>query len=141
MPPVTAVELRGIFPTQADDTALATFLQTATVLMGSLASCFAAASPPLTADEIHELTLYFAAHIMVATAPAGSLESFGITSELREVYTGKFGIALQATRYGQIALLLDRSGCLKALDNQAQGKLAAQLRLVHQRTDPLEPLD
>lgn len=113
----TAASVKDILRTNYDGCApLAPYIKAAHSLVARMVTCATAKSYTHTTDELESITNALAAHfycamdaLYMSRSTAGASGSFQRT-------TGK---KLEGTEYGQMALMLDTSGCLQSL-NAAQ---------------------
>ena len=101
-------------------TDLEAFINIATLIVDRVVTCASNKGKALTTAEARELETLLSAHSYVSSDPT-YLQKW--TEKSGGVFTGKFGLKLEATRYGQLALILDPSGCLAALQNRASAGL------------------
>jgi hypothetical protein len=71
----------------------------------------------LSASQLADIEMYLAAHFM-AISRERQVESEAVGGEWQAKYQGKTDMNLQATLYGQQALLMDTSGKLATLGKQ-----------------------
>jgi hypothetical protein len=83
----------------------------------------------LSSDTLKEIERFLSAHFLHALDPRAISEKAG---EVAVRYAGKFGMGLQATTYGQTALLLDTTGRLAVA---AEGKKRASLGIISWSTE------
>ena len=100
--------------------ALDAFIDTATALVDRVVTCAAEKGITHSSTELELIERWLAAHFYLhADQPFKSNK----TGDASAVYQGEFGKSLKSTRYGQTALTLDHSGCLKSL---SKGKTVAR---------------
>jgi hypothetical protein len=87
-------------------------IETATVIVDRVATCATAKAITLTAAELELIERWLSAHFYAMTDQTYSSKSTGGASAS---FHGQTGLALDATKYGQTAKLLDYSGCLTAI--------------------------
>jgi hypothetical protein len=79
-----------------------------------------------TADELHDIELYLAAHFYCISRPRPVSESVGGVGESKQ-HTEAIG--LDSNEYGQMAKRLDWSGALASLDNRMRKGLRTSVSL------------
>jgi len=102
----TTAEVKKIIDTDLTD--LDAFILPA----GQLADQVAAADSSLAAAILEEIECWLAAHFTSMRDQQAVKSTVGPTSF---TYSGKTGMGLEFTRYGQMALLLDTTGTLRGL--------------------------
>lgn len=113
---VTVAELATIYKNAnavSDATTLQELINTASLLVDEE---LATVTPPLSVDRLKKIELYLAAHFAVGVFEAGGLVRKKIDTveeEYQEISSLVKG--LQASRYGQMVILLDSTGRLGAL--------------------------
>lgn len=108
--PITTTALKLIVPTKLSDTALTAIIATANRLVDSCIT-----PKGVAAATLEDIETYLAAHIVTVTEPKGkSVRSSGFTVS----YEGAFGEKFKSSRFGQLALALDPTGCLEALTKE-----------------------
>lgn len=119
---VTEADVKKVYPTDSD---LSGFLQTANRLVTAQLS-----DKGLSANIIDEITIYLTAHFATVGLEKGGLRTKKV-GEASETYRnpGDKGTGLEATGYGQTAMLLDSSGTLAGINVQAGG-LQAEFEVV-----------
>jgi len=93
----------------------------------------------MTAQTNHDIKLYMACHYTELTQRQGSLVSNKL-GEAREDYADIYSAGLFATRFGQMACMLDVSGKLSAVAQQAV-KPAKKAQFTHVEPAPFEEGD
>lgn len=101
----------------ADEPSLTQFINDANLVVTRVATCATAKGESLTTDELEAVERYLAAHLYCMTDPAYQEKK---TEKAEAKFVGKTGMRLEATRYGQSALMLDYSGCLLAIANRTR---------------------
>lgn len=91
------------------------FIRVANLMVDRVVTCASNKGKDLTSSEARELETWLAAHAYVSSDPT-YVQKW--TEKAGGVFTGKFGLKLEGTRYGQMALLIDPSGCLASLQNR-----------------------
>jgi len=92
---------------------IAPFIEAATVLMSRVQTCATDRNHTLTADEIRVITTYLAAHFYAIRDPQYASVR---TERAAAKFQGKTAMGLKYTPWGQVAVDMDVSGCLKELD-------------------------
>lgn len=121
---VTSVEVQQIYPTSED---LAFFIGAADILVTE-----ELANQGLSVNRLKQIELYLAAHFAVITLERGGLtrQRMGDSEDFYQLWTNN-KIGLQATRFGQQAIVLDTSGTLAQLGT---AKLQARFSFVGKRS-------
>lgn len=126
---VAVADVRQVYTTTLDDTALGVHLATAQLIADEqLASC------GMSQDRIDKIIVYLAAHFAELSTWSAAGESGPLKSsrlgEATDVYaipnTADTGYGFASSRWGQMALALDTCGVLR----NASGPLPAQFRVV-----------
>lgn len=99
---------------------LTPFIDIASAIVNRVAICADNKEDPLTATELELLERWLAAHAYVQMDQVAQSES---TSSASITYQGKTGMNLQGSKYGQMALTLDPSGCLKAVSEGSRARM------------------
>lgn len=108
---VTADDVGNIIDTDLASTLVNAFIMTAnTIVDENLLNC------GLSDALLVQIELWLAAHL-VAIRDQREVRIDALQAEV-EYHVPKFGMGLQSTMYGQMALALDKSGRLAALGNQ-----------------------
>ena len=118
---VTEVELKEIFPTDLDDSALTPFIEVATMIVDEELT-----NKGYTANRLKTIELYLAAHYAVISLESGGIK-YEKVSNAATSYNVPMGEGLKSTRYGAQALTLDTAGGLAAL---ASAPLKARLNII-----------
>lgn len=104
----------------ADDYNLTTdlqqFIDTADIIIQRVKSCAAARRVPLTPIELEMIERWLAAHMYCMSSPQYQSEA---TGGISVSYTGQTGLHIESTRFGQMAINLDYSGCLNAISSRS----------------------
>lgn len=91
------------------DADLTAFVLTASVIVDRVATCASAKGISLSTDELELVERWLAAHCYgMSDQPYAETE----TLSSRAKFQGQTGLALDGTKYGQMAKILDYSGCL-----------------------------
>lgn len=94
---------------------LTPFIDTANALVTRVATCAATKGITLSAAELELLERWLSAHFYCMSDQTYSSRSTGGASGS---FHGQTGMALDATKYGQTAQMLDSSGCLVSLSKR-----------------------
>lgn len=121
---VTALEVKDIINTNiAEQVILNSFIATASLFVDEN---LVGLTPALTTATLKRIELYLAGHFTAITEEGG-----GVTKteygDSNETYSDVYSAGFQATRFGQMATVLDTSGTLKRLGAPT---LKAQFRVV-----------
>ena len=87
-------------------------IDTANVIVTRVNTCAVSKGITLSSTELELIERWLAAHSYVMSDQTYASKK---TGERSAVFHGKTGMSLEATKYGQMALTLDISGCLKAI--------------------------
>lgn len=118
---VSAADLRLIFTTDLLDASLDAFIAAAEVIVGTDGCDLAAAG--LSATTIDEITKWLSAHL--ATSDDFRVESHR-SSGHQVTFESEIGLGLDQSRYGMMAKILDKTGCLAQIDKADRTKLIAR---------------
>lgn len=114
MPRITAVELKQIYSTTVDNGDLLPFIDAANLLVNEELS-----ASGLSEDRKKLIELYLAAHFTTISLEKGGLirKKIGDAEEEYQAFNSRNVqvLGLTATRFGQQAILLDKSGKLGTL--------------------------
>jgi hypothetical protein len=97
---------------------LSPFIESANAVVDRVAACAIARDKTLTTAELELIERWLAAHYY-ASAPDQAKES-RTTGRASAKYQGKTGMYLESTKFGQMAVTLDHSGCLVAIASQTR---------------------
>lgn len=100
---------------------LTPFIRGASLIVDRVATCAIAKGKTLTAEELVEIETWLAAH---AYAMSDQPYSEKKTEKAMGKFQGQTKMYLEATKYGQMAISLDPSGCLAAI---ASGRRRARV--------------
>lgn len=89
------------------------WIRGANMIVNRVSSCATERGIQLSAEEKRELELWLAAHLYTRSDPTYASESKGGGGGSKH---GQTGMYLEASFYGQQAMMLDPSGCLRALN-------------------------
>ena len=117
---LTDLEIKGVIETSLD-----------TTLFSGIAASFISenlASKGFTDARLHQITLYFAAHLVCLSEERGGLRR-SRTGESDESYKapGDKDTGLKSTRFGQMCLILDTSGTLAAISTNTGLKASFEI--------------
>ena len=118
MPLVTPQEVRAVIDTVPDSVDLATFIETADLIVAEQVT-----DTTITAARLKQIELYLTAHFVAISRERGGLvadDTGESKAEFSDVYEAGFAL----TRFGQAAMQLDTSGVLKAINEDANTKVA-----------------
>jgi hypothetical protein len=91
------------------------FIETANVITTRVATCAAAKDKTLTSTELELIERWLAAHCYVQSDQALSSKNTGGSGGS---FQGQTGMHLENSKYGQMALSIDYSGCLAAISKR-----------------------
>lgn len=97
------------------DISLVGVIRTANVMVNNLLSCATANGIAIDSDTLTEIETWLAAHLYAHQDPQYSEKR---TEKAMGKFQGQTGMGLESTMWGQTALLLDPSGCLKGQQEQ-----------------------
>ena len=115
MPRTTVGKVQNILAAGEDyngETSLQPYVDAATLLVTRVAACAVERGRDLTSDELEMIERWLAAHCYVQSDQTYASKS---TSKASASFHGQTGLRLDNSKYGQMALALDTSGCLQAL--------------------------
>jgi len=115
MPRVTDAEVFAIIDTTLTD--IDVFINTANMMVTSWLE-----TAGLTDETLKEIERYLAAHVL--SVQDQRVKSTGV-DVLSESYQGQWGMGLNGTSYGQMAILLDTSGTLGKIAKNGYSKSAS----------------
>lgn len=104
----TDADVRAVIPTD-EDVSMAPFIANASVLTDRVETTATANGVTMTSAEYKFIETYLAAHLYALRYPQATQKKAGRSSVK---YEGKYGVGLEATRWGQTAITLDISGTL-----------------------------
>jgi hypothetical protein len=117
---------------QGREPSLEPFIKSANVIVNRVATCATARSLTLTSDELELIETWLAAHLYVMADQNFSSKS---TSGASASFQGQTGMYLEASKYGQMAMTIDYSGCLRAI---SAGKRASAAWIGKTKTQQLD---
>lgn len=88
------------------------YIDAATLVVDRVVTCAVNKGLPLTAAELEMVERYLAAHFYAMSDQTYASRS---TSGASGSFHGQTGMHLEATKYGQNAITIDPSGCLRAI--------------------------
>lgn len=94
-------------------------IRSANLVTNQVAACATKKGITLPDDLLKEIEIRLACHAFKLTDPGYRSRSTGGASGS---YEGETGMYLEATKYGQYAMVLDYSGCLRAIGQQQQAE-------------------
>lgn len=94
---------------------LSPYIEAATAIVDRVESCASEKEIPLSATELELIERWLSAHFYQMSDQAYTSKSTGGASGS---FKGQFGAGFEITTYGQMALRLDYSGCLSAIDKR-----------------------
>lgn len=113
----TIPAVKGIL---ADDYNLTTdlqqFIDTADVIIQRVKTCAVQKNITLSVLELEMIERWLACHLYCMSNPQYQSEA---TGGISVSYTGQTGLHLESTRFGQMAIILDYSGCLNAISQRS----------------------
>ena len=115
MPRVTDTEVFAIIDTSLTD--INVFINTANMMVTSWLE-----TAGLTDETLKEIERYLSAHVL--SVQDQRTKSVGV-DVLSESYQGQWGMGLNGTSYGQMAILLDTSGTLGKIAKNGYSKSAS----------------
>ena len=94
---------------------LTPFIDSANLIINRVATCSVSRGRTLSTDELEMIERWLAAHLYKQSDQATTSRSnLGASAS----FQGQTGMYLEGTKYGQHALILDYSGCLKAITSR-----------------------
>lgn len=95
-----------------DEPSLTAFIETACVMVNRVETCAITRGKSLTVAELELVERWLAAHCYaMSDQPLSSKSTEGASGN----FQGQTGMYLEATKYGQMAMKIDWSGCLEAI--------------------------
>jgi hypothetical protein len=110
---VTAADVQAVMPMLDDEVVLYPFIQTASTLVDAVLL-----SSGLGTSELFEIERWLSAHFAALASPAHTEVGSGVYRVKLETPVVDKG--LQGTRYGQVAVSLDRTGALARVQSGGQ---------------------
>ena len=102
------------------DPSLVPFIQSASVMVDRAAAAAAAKGETLTSTELELIERWLSAHFYVMSDQTYANKQTGGAGG---TFHGRTGMRLEASKYGQNAMLLDYSGTLESLSTQGRKKV------------------
>jgi len=103
------------------ETDLTVFIETANLLVTRVIACATRKGASLDTDEAEMLERWLAAHFYVQRDQALSSKSNGVGSS--GSFQGQTGMHLENSKYGQAAMAIDFTGCLRAVATRKTARL------------------
>jgi len=124
----TEVAVKGILVRNYDSnrgTELYPFLEAAAMIVDQVVECAATRDPAITftAAELEVIERWLSAHFYQAGPDLGYSNSS--TLQASGGFQGRTDMGLNATFYGQMAIRLDKSGCLAEIEKESEDPPAA----------------
>jgi hypothetical protein len=94
------------------------FIDTANLLVNRVATCASDRGEPLSAEELELIERWLAAHYYAQVDPTYTSKS---TDGASASFMGASGKYLEGSRFGQVAITLDPSGCLESIVASGDG--------------------
>lgn len=98
---------------------LTPFIEAASSVVDDVAICATTKNKSLSSTKLELIERWLAAHFYVMNDPTFR-ERFTMTT--KAIFDGTTGMYLEASRYGQMAVTLDSSGCLSAIASGTRKK-------------------
>lgn len=108
------------------------WIRGANMIVSRVVTCATERGFTLTTDEKRELEMWLSAHLYTRSDPSYASESKGGGSGSKH---GQTGMYLEASFYGQQAMMLDPSGCLRML---SKGQVAVGFWLGKPASDEID---
>ena len=107
----TPTEVKEIYPTDMLDAAVQIYINVANTIVTANVTC------GLTDAVLEEIERWITAHLIASTQERQTKSER--LAEAEVVFTGEYGPGLQATTYGQTAMMLDTCGGLASMGKKA----------------------
>lgn len=118
----TSASVQDILGNNYDgSTSLTPFIDTATAIVDRVETCAADRDKALTDAELELIERWLAAHCYQQMDQGYASKS---TDGAGASFHGQTGMHLESTKYGQMALRLDWSGCLTAIGSRQTARMA-----------------
>ncbi len=117
----SAPQVCAIIDTALKPDAVVPFIKPASLLVDDIA----AADATLASDLLLEIETYLAAHFLTLFEPRAEKEEAGDT---KFKYEGKTAMGFDSSKYGQMAIILDPTGTLAALNKKDRVEYFASVR-------------
>lgn len=105
-------DIRNIMETDLS-VSLTPFITVANTLVTKVASCATDRNDPLTANQLRDIEIYLSAHLYTFRDQQYASKK---TGDAAATFQGKTDMGLDSSFYGQMAKILDTSGCLDMLE-------------------------
>jgi hypothetical protein len=115
-----------------NEPSLEPFIDTATVIVTRVAACAVRKGITLSAAELELIERWLAAHCYVQSDQTYANKSTGGASA---GFQGQYGMQLMNSKYGQMALSVDYSGCLNAITTRQRVSITWLGKRPSQQTD------
>lgn len=104
---------------------LTTFISSASLLVDQVAACALRKNfdPPVSDEFLADLEKWVTAHLYASTNSAGRPLQETKTLSSQDKFQGVTGMRFDSTYYGQTALSLDYTGCLRAITSGKRGRV------------------
>lgn len=113
MPRTTDSSVEGVLGNDYDGTTdLAQFIETATVIVDRVSACAIKKGKALSSTELELIERWLSAHYYACSDQPFTSKSTGGASAS---FQGQTAMSLEGTKYGQVSLNLDYSGCLTSI--------------------------
>ena len=116
----------------ANSPSLTPFIDTATAIVDRVNTCATDREVTLTTAELELIERWLAAHCYVQTDQSYASKS---TAGASASFHGQTGMGLENSKYGQMALSLDPSGCLKAISQSRKVRAVWLGKIPSEQTD------
>ncbi len=107
-------------PEVGEPTDLQQYIDSAGVIVSRVATCAAAKGMALTTEELELIERWLSAHCYVQMDQTYASHSDGASAS----FHGQTGMHLESSRYGQMAMDIDYSGCLTAISKRQIARAA-----------------
>lgn len=109
----TQTDVEGVLGNDYDGSRdLTPFIKSANVMVDRVVTCATAKGITLTTEEKFQIETWLAAHLYACSDRTLDQKN---TADSGGKFSGTTGMRLEATLYGQHAMVLDYSGCLEAI--------------------------
>jgi len=114
----TIYDVQAVLETDSDID-LYPYIKVASVLTDKVEECATDRSAALNDEQLHDIETYLAAHLYALRDPQYSSKS---TQSASASFQGQTAMKLDYTPFGQMAQVLDTSGCLSAYNVGARAR-------------------
>jgi hypothetical protein len=129
----TAVEgILGEHYDSGNSPSLTPFINTATAVVDQVSTCATARGTTVSSATLELIERWLAAHFYTISDPIAQQKK---TGEASAVFQGKTGLGLDGTSYGQNAMTLDHSGCLRTMSRGRKATVGWLGRPPSEQTD------